>query len=64
MNGIIDQKIKDLVDALRHHSDPQVVSFNLFVNCQHHEVTFSKRTTEDLEAEGVSMRNLGRDFIG
>ena len=59
----IQQKIDDLVTALRSHSTKTQITFNLFINSDEVEITERHRTIKDLNNAGVSMRNLKGEFI-
>jgi hypothetical protein len=63
MTNRIENAIQELVKALREESDEQIVSFNLFVNCQEYDVETKRRTPVQLKDQGISMRNLRGNFI-
>lgn len=56
--------LDNLEDVLRTHCNENVVSVNVFINCQNMETTIIERTAESLKKEGISMRNLAGNFIG
>ena len=59
----IQEALDNLEAVLRVHCNENVVSVNVFVNCQNRETTINERSVESLKAEGVSMRNLAGEFI-
>ena len=63
MNHTIEKAIDELVEALREHSNYQMTTFSLFVNCEEREVRCEYRTPEQLKESGISMRNLKGQFI-
>ena len=63
MTPNINFAINALVAALRREAPDQIVTFRLFVNCEESEVTTTARTPDQLNASGISMRNLRGDFI-
>ena len=63
MTKRITDAIDSLVQALREESPEYMVTFKLFVNCQEKVIETHERYPEDLQKEGISMRNLRREFI-
>jgi hypothetical protein len=59
----ITNAIEALVSALREESPEQMVTFNLFMNCEEFEIKTSSRTPKELKSSGISMRNLRGNFI-
>ncbi len=56
-------KIDEFVKMIREASPDNVVSFQLFINSEGHDLKQQHRTAEDLKSSGISMRNLKGDFI-
>lgn len=52
-----------LIEALHEEAPDQMVSFNLFVNCEGWNLETAFRSAEYLEKAGISMRNLRGAFI-
>jgi len=52
-----------LIQYLREHSDDTLVSVNIFINAAELIVTTEYKSADDLEIEGISMRNLRGEFI-
>lgn len=56
-------KTREFVELIRSVSDPEDVMFRLTITSEDFEVVWNKRSAEDLKADGISMRNLKREFI-
>ena len=55
---------RELVESIREFAPADVVSVEVFINCEGHNITIRTRTQDDLKKAGISMRNLKGDFIG
>ncbi len=60
---LITQKIKELVDLVRENCPLNSVTFNLFVNDSEYEVEYKYRDAKTLKRNGISMRDLGGNWI-
>lgn len=63
MTPKIDAAMSALIEALHEEAPDQMVSFNLFVNCESWNLETAFRSAEYLEKAGISMRNLRGEFI-
>ena len=55
---------KDLIDELtRRIGTPITTSINIFINSDGYEVTETNRSPESLKSDGISMRNVFREYI-
>jgi hypothetical protein len=59
----IQEAIDNLESVLREHCATNVVTFNVFINCEGRRVTISERGADELKSAGISMRNLAGKFI-
>ena len=63
MNNAIQEAVNNLKDVVVRESGDNVTTFNVFMNCQEVRFDYSVRTPEQLNSEGISMRNLKGQFI-
>ena len=55
---------KDLIDELtRRIGTPITTSINIFINSDGYEITETNRSPESLKSDGISMRNVLREYI-
>lgn len=55
---------KDLIDELTRRIGTQITtSINIFINSDGYEVTETNRSPESLKSDGISMRNVFREYI-
>jgi hypothetical protein len=63
MNKDTQQKLNELIWAIRQEAPKNAVSFRLFINSSSAQIEYDYRDGEGLKRDGISMRNLGGDFI-
>jgi len=63
VNNAIQEAVNNLKDVVVRESGDNVTTFNVFMNCQEVRFDYSVRTPEQLNSEGISMRNLKGQFI-
>ena len=61
--GTIEQKTKELVEAVRANSGKEDVAFRLFINYQEEEVEVTRKSTATLKQDFSSMKNLAGEWI-
>ena len=55
---------KDLIDELTRRIGTQITtSINIFINSNGYEVTETNRSPESLKSDGISMKNVFREYI-
>lgn len=59
----VEQKIKELQEVLKKELSDETICVELFFNCQGYKLSINERTSEQLKANGISMRNLKGEFI-
>lgn len=63
MGTKIEQEIEKLVELIREESPSNATSFELFVNSESYEIKYGHHNAKELKENGISMRNLKRDWI-
>lgn len=59
----IKDAISELVKTLKIYLDDDVATFELFVNSEGYETKIGHRDGDDLEQNGISMKNLRGEWI-
>lgn len=63
MNEQLAQALKNFHEALKKESADDVVSVNVFFNCQGCHISINTRTPESLRNSNESMRNLRGEWV-
>lgn len=63
MNNDIKEAINNLQELISDYAEKDCVSIKLFFNCEGLELTVNKRTADQLDQAGISMRNVRGEFI-
>lgn len=63
MNEQLAQALKNFHEAIKKESADDVVSVNVFFNCQGCHISINTRTSESLRSDGESMRNLRGEWV-
>lgn len=63
MNQDIKEAINNLQELISDYAEKDCTSIKLFFNCEGLELTINKRTPDQLNAAGISMRNVRGEWI-
>lgn len=63
MNELIQQKIKELREVIEQELPESIVKFEVTFTGTNTNTSMQHKYKEDLEREGISMRNLKGNFI-
>ena len=63
MTAHIEHEIEKLVELIREEAPSNATSFELFINSESYEVKYGYHNAKELKDNGISMRNLKREWV-
>ena len=63
MTAHIEHEIQKLVELIRELAPSNATSFELFINSESYETKYGYHNAKELQENGISMKNLSRNWI-